>query len=348
MGLYNNEVVKNKATKEGGQLQYNKFLVYDKPYCIWDWDLVQQNIDFIESMRPEYFDNVALHNVKQLEGKEKNLAALSIRLAYFHGMETFFSLICATLQASECVVGWLQKYSANSLRKMVIDINNGQDIMTKKGPHQFSWEYLSNSFNSFELEDKEKEQEIKVRFGKLWKNLATEFVDEKLIAEYNSLKHGLRIEPVGFHLAIGQEKEFGVSPPSDEFIPMGGNEFGSSFFIREDICQEGVPNRRYHFQVKRYNVNWDPAVIGIRVRLLSNSIQNLLSFLKIVNGGKPETAKFSYPSDLSVFEEAWKPVSGVSSMNFGLIINQEDIEIFTKEEILAAYDQTEENEVHEG
>ncbi len=329
-------------------MQHSKFLVYDKPNCIWDWDLMQQNLDFIESMRPEYFDNVVLHNVKQLEEKEKNLAALSIRLAYFHGMETFFSLICATLQAPECVVGWLQKYSANSLRNMVIKINSEQNIITKNGPHQFSWEDLSNTFNSFKLEDRDKEQEIKDRFGKLWKRLAAEFVDEKLIAEYNSLKHGLRIEPGGFHMAIGQEKEFGVSPPSEEFISMGGNEFGSSFFIPEEICQKGVPNRKYHFRVRKYSVNWDPDIIGIRVILLSKSIRNILAFLKIVNGVKPETVKFSWPSDLSVFEEAWKPLSGVLNTNFGSIINQEDITIFNEKEILAAYDQPEENEIHGG
>jgi len=202
------------SSKGSVQLQYCKFLVDEEPYCIWDWDLAQQNLDFIESMRPEYFDNVVLHNVKQLEEKEKNFAALSIRLAYFHGMETFFSLICATLQAPGCVVGWLQKYKPSRLRKMIIDINSnsGQNIKTKKGLHQFSWDMLSNTFNSFKLEDREKEKEIKVRFGEFWKRLAEEFVDEKLSAEYNSLKHGLRIKPGGFHMAFGIEKEFGVSP----------------------------------------------------------------------------------------------------------------------------------------
>ena len=324
-------------------MQYSKFVVYDKPYCIWDLDLSQKNLDFIESMSPEYFNNVALHNVKQLEEEEKNLAALSIRLAYFHGMETFFSLICATLQAPECIVGWLQKYSGNSLRKMVIDINAGQNILTKKGPNQFSWEELSNTFNSFKLEDGEKEHEIKARFGEFWKRLAAEFVDEKLIFEYNSIKHGLRIGPGGFHMAIGQEKEFGVSPAPDEFVSMGGNEFGSSFFTQEEICQEGVPNRKYHFRVRKYSVNWDPEIIGIRIILLSESIQNILSSLKMINRVKPETVKFSWPSDLRVFDEAWKPLSGVSSFNFGSIINQEDIEIFDRKDILAEFNQPEEN-----
>jgi len=322
-------------------LQNCKFIIYDKPYCIWDLDLSQKNLDFIESMSPEYFNNVALHNVKQLEEEEKNLAALSIRLAYFHGMETFFSLICATLQAPECIVGWLQKYSANSLRKMIIDINAGQNILTKNGPNQFSWEELSNTFNSFKLEDADKEHEIKARFGEFWKRLAVEFIDEKLITEYNNIKHGLRINPRGFHMAIGLEKEFGVSPPPEEFVSMGGYEFGTSFFTLEEICQKGVPNRKYHFQVRKHNVNWDPEIIGIRILLLTYSIKNILSFLKMKNGVKPETLKFSWPSDLRAFEDAWKPLSGVSNFSVGSIINQEDIEIFDREEILAEYNLTE-------
>jgi len=65
----------------------------------------------------------------------------------------------------------------------------------------------------------------------------------------------------------------------------------------------------------------------------------------MVNGAKPETTKFSWPSDLNIFEEAWKPLPGVSNINFDSIINQEHIEIFNKEEILASYNQSEENDV---
>jgi hypothetical protein len=310
-------------------------------------DLAQKNLDFIESMRPEYFNYVAHHNFKMLEGKEKNLAALSIRLAYFHGMETFFALICATLQAPECVVGWLQKYEIGSLRNMVKDIDNGRNIKRKKEPYHFSWEYLSKTFNCFQLEDKEKEQEIKVGYGKFWKILATEFIDEKRISEYNNLKHGLRIEPVGFEMFIAEEKECGVSPPFNEAISMGGSEFGSSFLIRNKICENGKKNGTHHFQVEQHNVNWDPTTITTRLILLSHSIKNILSYLKIENGVKQETVRFSLPSDLSVFKKACKPLDGVLSMNSNSIINQEDIEIFTKEEIIAAYNQTERNEVHE-
>lgn len=325
-------------------MEYSKFVVYKEPYCVWDFDLNQTNLEFIKSMRPEYFDNVVLHNSKQLEEEEKNLAALSIRLAYFHGMETLFSLICATLQAPECVVGWLQKYTVNGLRNMIKDIDSEQDIWTKRGPTKFSWEELSNAFNSFKLEDVGKEQKIKAEFGKFWKKLAAEFQDKKSSDEYNNIKHGLRIQSGGVHVAMGEEREFGVSPPPENFISMGGNDFGTSFSTLDKICQDGVPNGKYHFCVRKNSVNWDPEIIGIRVRLISNSIKNILSFLEILNGVNPETVKFSWPQDLSIFEEAWKSQSGVSNFNVAPIINQEDIQIFNKDEILAIYHQSEEHE----
>lgn len=299
---------------------------------------------FIESMMPEYFDNVVLHSGKQLEEEEKNLAALSIRLAYFHGMETFFSLVCATLQASECVVGWLQKYQVVDLRDMIKDIDSGEDIWTKGGPTQFSWEELSNVFNSFKLEDAEKEEKIKTEFAKFWKRLASEFLDEKSSAEYNNIKHGLRVQSAGVHVDMWQEREFGVSPLPEEFISMGGNEFGSSFHTVDKICQKEVPNGKYHFCVRNNSANWDPEIIGIRVRLISNSIKNILSFLKILNGVNPETVKFFWPPDSSIFDAAWNQQSGVSNFTCAPIINQEDIQIFSKNEILTLYHQSKEHE----
>ncbi|WP_342304595.1 hypothetical protein [Methanolobus sp. ZRKC5] len=147
---------------------------------------------------------------------------------------------------------------------------------------------------------------------------------------------------------IAEEKECVMSPPFNEAISMGGSEFGSSFLIRNQICEKEKKNGKCHFQVEQHNVNWEPITITTRLILLSHSIKNILSYLKIENGVKQETVTFSLPSDLSVFNKACKPLDGVLSMNSDSIINQEDIEIFTKEEILAVYNQTEENEVHEG
>lgn len=323
------------------------FMVYDEPYCIWDSDLKKINLDFINSMNPEYFENVVVHNFEQIEGDKKDLAAISIRLAYFHGMETFFSLICAALQAPECIIGWLQKYPPGSLQKMVKDINSGIGIKTRSELHKKSWEEISVAvLNYLVLEDKEKEKEIKEKFGIFWNELSKEFTDELLTSEYNNLKHGFRIHSSGFYLSMGLEKECGVSPPLDEFVSMGGNEFGTSFFMQENICEKGVPNGKYHFRVRQYNVNWDPYTIGFRVRLLSSSIQNVLSFLKIINGVRPDKVQFHWPSDLSVFEEAFRPLSGPMHMSSGTIINQKHIKVFTKEEILATLNSKKEYETH--
>ncbi|KGK98542.1 hypothetical protein LI82_06605 [Methanococcoides methylutens] len=318
-------------------MQYYKFVVYDEPYCIWDVDLAQVNLEFIESMKPEYFENVVQNNLELLESEEKNLAAISIRLTYFHAMETFFSLLCATLQASNCVVAWLQKYPPGSLQKMVKDIGDGKEIMTGLGKQQLSWEDLSNTLNSFVLEDKDKETKVKTKFTKLWRILADDFTNETLVSEYNNLKHGFRIRPGGFHLSMATENIHGVSPPPEDFKSMGRSEFGTSFFMRENICQKGVPHGKHHFKLKKHNVNWDPNTIGMRVILLRYSIQNILSFLRIVNGIKPDTVKFSWPSDLELFEKAFAFQGGVFHMSYGPTIRQEDIEIFTKEEILEPY-----------
>jgi len=70
---------------------------------------------------------------------------------------------------------------------------------------------------------------------------------------------------------------------------------------------------------------------------LSMSINNVTSFLRILNGVKPDKCKFITPTEEEVFEEPWKHCVGVDSANFDTIIESSHIIPFAKEEILKSY-----------
>lgn len=58
------------------QLQHIKFTVDETPYCVWDWDLRQLNIDYLNSIDPRYFRHLAEIYEPSLEGERRQYASI--------------------------------------------------------------------------------------------------------------------------------------------------------------------------------------------------------------------------------------------------------------------------------
>jgi hypothetical protein len=76
------------------------FVVNETPYCIWDMNINQTDLDFLNMIDPHYFQHVAMVNGELLEGESSHYAAITLRTAYSHALETFFALLCATIQVT--------------------------------------------------------------------------------------------------------------------------------------------------------------------------------------------------------------------------------------------------------
>ena len=72
-------------------IQNVSFLVDETPCCLWDTDIRQRNLDFLDSIDPGYFEHIADLHGESLEGDEKQYAATALRVAYFQGLETLFA-----------------------------------------------------------------------------------------------------------------------------------------------------------------------------------------------------------------------------------------------------------------
>ena len=188
---------------------------------------------------------------------------------------------------------------------------------------------------SLVLDDKEKETNIKKGFSQFWSRLASDFVKQDFTDEYNSIKHGLRIQSGGFSLAIGREDEPGIPAPADRMQLIGKSKYGSSFNVLEKIGEHN-----FHQQSKITSRNWSPIDIAWALHLVSISISNVVAALKILNGTPAEQVNFHWPSELETFSEPWKRSMklGVTSMTgFGNNIHPLLIKPFTREEILSNY-----------
>ena len=131
-----NETEKPEAEKnldETTRLPHIKFVVNETPYCFWDLDVHGKNLEFINKIDPKYFDHIADLHSESLDGDQKKYAAAALRIAYSHGLETLFALLCAVVQAPDCVIGWFLKYRNTELFDLVKKISEGRIIYSNFG-----------------------------------------------------------------------------------------------------------------------------------------------------------------------------------------------------------------------
>src|SRR5947208_4728517 len=99
-------------------LEASRFLVDERPFCVWEWDLKERNLDFISALKPDYFRFMAETFAKHWQDGPGHEAALSVRTLYGHALEAFIALIGAAVQAPDCVPGWLLKYRQEDLQNV--------------------------------------------------------------------------------------------------------------------------------------------------------------------------------------------------------------------------------------
>lgn len=311
-------------------IQFALFAVHETPYSVWEWDLHERNLHFIESLNPEYFEYVVNSQAQLLETEYGRLAAVALRLAYGQGLETLFSIIGAALQAPDCVAGWLAKYRMADLQALVAKISRGQDILTKVNLDEISWRAVSRAVHAFELEDAAREQRVKDGFGNLWSRFARDFADPLITQEYNSIKHGLRIHAGGFAVQSARETTPGVPDPSAPRRTIGSSKYGCRFFAPEPLVGRA-------FRIREVSRNWVPENLGYGLLLISKSLRNVISFLRIANGVPGETVQFSTPTDEQDFKRPWTKSAGVTSFNLDSVIPVEAVSHFSDDEILSIY-----------
>jgi BsuBI/PstI restriction endonuclease HTH domain/BsuBI/PstI restriction endonuclease domain len=166
------------------------------------------------------------------------------------------------------------------------------------------------------------------RFGTAWSRFANDFLSEVTRDEYNSLKHGFRAHLGGYTLMMGLEQTPGV-PDFSAMQVFSRNEFGTTFFIQEPLSKK-LP----HFRLRTISVNWHPRAMADSLMLIACSIHNVIQYLKLHNGEPQSKIRFAFPEKPALFDDPWR-MGGADSMSFNEQITPDDIEPFTRDEILA-------------
>jgi hypothetical protein len=149
------------------------------------------------------------------------------------------------------------------------------------------WLAVSELVHSRSNEDATRAAETAKLFAQVWSRLGQEFLDERWSAEYNSIKHGLRLKSAGFTLSVGVEDVPGIPAASEKMKTAGGSRYGSSFLIDEVIAGPGVAKRDPNFRGRDCSLAWNVERVAGCIQLIRWSLNNIISTLKIWNGVSP-------------------------------------------------------------
>lgn len=307
------------------------FWVGKRGYCIWDYDYPEKNLRFIRQIDPTYYDYLLSAYLRGLRQKKNaQRAALALRAAYYHSLETFFSLLGATLQAPRCIPAWLQLARNETLIDIVREIEIGQFKETLLQIERVTWNVLSEIVHK---NSPWSDTETVKHFSKLWSRFARDFLNTDLRNEYNGIKHGLRVAPGGFSLQAGVESEYGVPPPEDEMETIGQSLYGSSYFVVVPLVEENGKSNRVHYSLSEHSQNWDAISTARALQLTGVSINNLRSFLITRFGTPTEKKKFKRPQNQADFERPWLPTSGVNNLKWSFTIDKDKVNLIPRIEI---------------
>ncbi|TRZ84618.1 hypothetical protein D4R89_13300 [bacterium] len=310
------------------------FYVGEKPYAVWGRDIAEKNGQFLKNYDTRQFEYLAKVHMAQVDTENAQQAATALRTAYGLAQEALFSIIGAALQAPKCVFGWLYRYREPDIELVIRGIEGSAKIPNLlRGA--LTWQSLSNEIHKgLVLPDRAKEKEIKSRFAIFWDYISAEFMDKKLRNEYNCAKHGLRLQPGGFRIGLGIQAKPNVPIPIDKLNWTQKSRFGSTTLSLEKISQN---KDLVDYSVREDSRNWDIDSLTGRIQLIAMSINNVISFLRTINGQKHTCQQYSWPEDLAYFDLVWESDCDINSLSVDARVTENDIYPTKATEVMKAY-----------
>jgi len=315
-----------------------RFAVNTTPYCIWGYDLREENLNSIGSINPnlwkDMLDILISSATKYSNDRSKlNTCAVSARINLGIGMESLFALLFACIQAHDCVPGWLQFYRTPDLISLISKVNCGEKILSKLALDEISWNTISDLIHcNFKLNDSVQEKKTKEFFGQTLSRFAHEMLDQGKRREFNSLKHSMRVQLGGFGVkfSLGEDT---IDRNADEF-DFGYSEYGASFVNAIQITKKS----KSHYAFERVSHNWNIPYLLKSIEMIQVLTNNLKTYLLGINGYLENTpAKYMYPTELGGLDSAQFSGSNVINSTIRRDVREADIEILGKNKILSVY-----------
>lgn len=308
------------------------FLVDSTPYTVWDSGIKNFNIDYINSINPKFYDFIAHQNYdiiidKNANKENKQFASILLRNYYAQVLETLFALIFASLQSPHCVLLWMLKYRNKDLYSLVNKINNNESIKIRIPiEDKFSWETIVELIYYY-LDDSSKVKPMLVKkYTELLTSFANDFIDQNLLNEYNSVKHGFRLQSGGFTL-IGEplDKKY-------EDISISHSDYGSAFYVAEKI-----EDSKNQYCLKYNLLNWNPENMFQGIKFISLLINNIIIFIKYFNQLNDKGLQYKTELPDKISYSPWMKIPGSGAVSRSVKVDIDSIQANSDDQILSSY-----------
>jgi hypothetical protein len=305
--------------------------------CVWDWGLQDRNLAFVRATDHEYFTYLARVHAAEEDGPDRLRAALAIRSAYHHGLETFFMLLGAAVQAPHCVPVWMLKTEPGMLRQLVADIQGGKKVRNMLRLTSVSWASIAAALIYWDQRDAAENSRVQARFGELWAGFARDYLEDHHRIEYNTLKHGARSTvSAGVTIKVAEPTADGSRPTNpDQWHGLGNpSPMGTRFVALRQI--DGAPPAvdDPHYRLVDQVVNWDPAGLLVGMKLISASLLNVASGIRVrLKDPERESIIFGSLDSETDFARPWADAPGVSTFTTEYRVHEQDITRYSAKEL---------------
>lgn len=300
--------------------------------AVWSVRSPNRYREWLDAFEPGYFEYLADVHARHLRGKHAQQSALALRVGYGMGLEALFALLGASIQAPWCVQAWLGLYKVAELQALVRSVMGVGEPFPHIVQGELSWQSVSRHIHrEIIARDPRRGTTFVNKFAGFWANAAADFTDSKFSGEFNASKHGLRLRPGGFTVALGPPKPAG-SPPTcpSEMQSLGGSTFGATTW---ELAKLDDSNTDRVFV--RRSRNWSPRRYVDRLHLIAMSVRNIVAHLKVLNL-EPRSVRFELPSS-RLIRRAWQPTPGVETLDWPDPV-PEHYEKVSRSAVEAAYD----------
>jgi hypothetical protein len=298
-------------------------------HVVWDVDHLQTQRSFLEKTDPDYFQYCSDTHAAQLETGNRERAQIALRFNYSHAIECLFSLIGAAVQAPFCPAGWITIVSTRTLYSLVKAMSQREGMPNALNLEYLQWPAVVRSLNPVApVDDMFTEHNDAVE--RLWRYLASQFLDDDFREEYNSIKHGLRVRSSPWFLDMGVEPSPGV--PSQHIIRWAESNSGSNFLRKAALKKD-------QWQLRDGKSNWDPMNSVNLMPLIVRSIRNLRDLLLGQNGADASTITFT-PLTVNEVNDALAFRASDRNGKFSVWMNipKEGLQDVTQEDIKVDYE----------
>ncbi|HKY40158.1 MAG TPA: hypothetical protein VJN18_29685 [Polyangiaceae bacterium] len=308
------------------QVDRVRFAIVDRPMCVMGIRLDEENLRFLRGLDPEFFlYQAAAHQHPDASGSEATRAALALRINYGMAVEALFGILGAVVQAPDCVFGWLSAYKNDELRELVRRISAAEAIKTLPPFRPATWLDISAALlEPLRAQSVERHQKVSELFARSWRLFAGELLNEQAGREYNSLKHGFRVQPGSVAIDISHEGNSLVRSES---------AFAHSFpYLKRSAA------RKNHYDVSHATRALEPAFFSAALSIIALSIGNAIAFARARPDAPGAKIAVHIPEHLELFDELWKERAPIAAMTYGGSVTVPENEYWSDAEILSVYE----------